>query len=72
MFSLLVQIGFAINLDLLIKSDVLISTTSHPGYVENDFLDKLITLDEMEPRANGCKMVNLSYSYVDDVIVNLF
>ncbi|XP_042211405.1 galactosylgalactosylxylosylprotein 3-beta-glucuronosyltransferase 3-like isoform X2 [Homarus americanus] len=50
--------GFAVNLSFLLKkSKAEFSLTSKIGYLESDFLEKLITMDQLEPKAKLCTKV---------------
>ena len=51
--------GFAISLNLLIKEkpDVVFDSSVKRGYLEPTFLEKLTTVDELEPLASNCTKV---------------
>ncbi|KAK4287037.1 hypothetical protein Pmani_033361 [Petrolisthes manimaculis] len=50
--------GFAVNLALLLRrSDAEFSFTSSIGRMESDFLEKLVTLSQLEPKADLCTKV---------------
>lgn len=50
--------GFAVNLALLLKkTKVEFSLNSPIGYLESNFLEKLVTLDQLEPKAELCTKV---------------
>ena len=52
--------GFSVNLGLLLSiPNAEFSHTSKRGYLESDFLEKLVTKDELEPRASLCKKVSI-------------
>ena len=46
--------GFAVNLDLILKK--VADFNIRIGYLESDFLKQLITLKELEPKANCTKV----------------
>ena len=50
--------GFAVNLDLLLKRvNVEFSFESRRGFLESDFLGKLVTRSQLEPKADLCTKV---------------
>ena len=50
--------GFAINLQLLLAHpDAHIDPGAQRGYLESSLLDKLVTLEELEPKAKDCTKV---------------
>lgn len=50
--------GFAVNLNLLVKNpDAEFSLKSKRGFMESDFLEKITTLSELEPKADLCTKV---------------
>ncbi|CAD6222430.1 GSCOCG00000967001-RA-CDS [Cotesia congregata] len=50
--------GFAINLKILLeKKDTAFSFRAKPGYQESEFLEQLVTRDQLEPLADCCTKV---------------
>lgn len=50
--------GFAINLSLLLKKNNIEFNLNSPiGYLESNLLEKLVTLDQLEPKAELCTKV---------------
>lgn len=50
--------GFAVNLSLLMKrSNAEFALTSAIGFIESDFLEKLVTMAQLEPKADLCTKV---------------
>ena len=55
----LVCIGFAVNVDLILNSNVMIKINSKPGYVEDEFLQQLVEINDLEAKAGNCQKVSL-------------
>ena len=49
--------GFAINLKLLANNNAQFTYESPIGELENDFLSQLVTLEDLEPKADNCSKV---------------
>ena len=51
--------GFAVNLKLLIedKPEVTFDSTAKRGYLEPTFLERLTTMEQLEPMASNCTKV---------------
>lgn len=55
--------GFAVNLALLLrKAEVEFSIDAPRGFQESRFLEKLVTREELEPKADMCRKVNYVWS----------
>lgn len=46
--------GFAVNLDVILRK--VTDFNIRIGYIESDFLKQLVTLEELEPKANCTKV----------------
>lgn len=56
--------GFAVNLQLLLAHpDAHIDPNAQRGYLESSLLDKLVTLEELEPKAEDCTKVCIMVIY---------
>lgn len=52
--------GFAVNLSLLLrKTEAEFSIDAPRGFQETKFLEKLVTREELEPKADMCRKVNI-------------
>ncbi len=50
--------GFALNIELLHeRPDVRFDITAKRGYLETSLLEKLVTMEELEPKADRCTKV---------------
>ncbi|XP_008559492.1 galactosylgalactosylxylosylprotein 3-beta-glucuronosyltransferase I [Microplitis demolitor] len=50
--------GFAVNLKTILeKNDAKFSFHAKPGYQESEFLEQMVTRDQLEPLADGCTKV---------------
>ncbi|KAK3084677.1 hypothetical protein FSP39_017297 [Pinctada imbricata] len=49
--------AFAINVDVLFRNPKLQFESKHPGYLETNFLEKITTMSELEPKSYNCTRV---------------
>ena len=54
LYMYFIYAGFAVNLDLILKK--VTDFNIRIGYLESDFLEQLVTLEELEPKANCTKV----------------
>ncbi|KAB7507294.1 Galactosylgalactosylxylosylprotein 3-beta-glucuronosyltransferase I [Armadillidium nasatum] len=63
--------SFAVNLGLLVRStDAFFSHRSQRGFLETDFLEKLATRDDLEPKADSCTKVFVWHTQTSDPDLN--
>ena len=66
---LFVPIAFALELDLVVKHPAaLLNHNSGIGRVESDFLTQLVTLQEVEAKADNCTKVSLCLSTANGIV----
>ncbi|RXG57123.1 Galactosylgalactosylxylosylprotein 3-beta-glucuronosyltransferase I [Armadillidium vulgare] len=59
--------SFAVNLGLLVRSsDAFFSHRSQRGFLETDFLEKLATREDLEPKADSCTKVLVWHTQTSD------
>ncbi|KAJ3657716.1 hypothetical protein Zmor_009501 [Zophobas morio] len=62
--------GFAINLDLILKSEASFSYKMEKGYQESEFLSYFIKKEELEPLADNCTKVYVWHTRTEKPVVN--
>ena len=55
--------GFAVNINLLRQQQASFSIESYIGELENDFLRQLVSLADLEAKANNCSEVCCTLSF---------
>ena len=61
--AVLACVGFAVNLQLLLSNPgAKIDPDAQRGYLETSLLEKLVTLDQLEPKGEDCTKVLPSFS----------